>query len=36
VLEAAPTAEVSTTIRGLAEAIQARRAGGIRKALTVL
>jgi ATP-binding protein involved in chromosome partitioning len=36
VLEAAPTAEVSTTIRGLAETIQARRAGAIRKALTVL
>ena len=36
VLEAAPDAEASTAIRGLAETIQARRPGGIRKALTVL
>ena len=36
VLEAAPDAEVSGAIRSLAEAVQARRAGGIRKALTVL
>jgi ATP-binding protein involved in chromosome partitioning len=36
VLEAAPDAEVSAAIRTLAERVQARRAGGIRKALTVL
>jgi ATP-binding protein involved in chromosome partitioning len=36
VLEAAPDAEVSTAIRALAEAVQARRPGAIRKALTVL
>ena len=36
VLEAAPDAEVSSAIRALAEAVQARRAGSIRKALTVL
>jgi ATP-binding protein involved in chromosome partitioning len=36
VLEAAPDAEASVAIRGLAEAVQARRPGGIRKALTVL
>jgi ATP-binding protein involved in chromosome partitioning len=36
VLEAAPDAEVSAAIRALAEAVQARRAGSIRKALTVL
>ena len=35
-VEAAPEAEASTAIRGLAEAVQARRAGAIRKALTVL
>ena len=35
-LEAAPDAEVSSAIRALAEAVQARRAGSIRKALTVL
>ena len=34
VLEAAPEAEASAAIRGLAEAVQARRAGAIRKALT--
>jgi len=36
VLEAAPQAEVSAAIRDLAEAVQARRAGAIRKQLTVL
>ena len=36
VLEAAPQAEVSAAIRDLAEAVQARRAGAIRKPLTVL
>ena len=36
VLEAAPEAEASAAIRALAEAVQARRAGSIRKALTVL
>jgi ATP-binding protein involved in chromosome partitioning len=36
VLEAAPDAEASAAIRSLAEAVQARRPGGIRKALTVL
>jgi len=36
VLEAHPDAEVSAAIRGLAEAVTARRAGEIRKALTVL
>jgi ATP-binding protein involved in chromosome partitioning len=36
VLEAAPEAEATAAIRGLAEAVQSRRAGGIRKALTVL
>ena len=36
VLEAAPDTEVAAAIRGLAEQVQARRAGGIRKALTVL
>ena len=36
VLEAAPDAEASSAIRGLAETVQARRPGGIRKALTVL
>jgi ATP-binding protein involved in chromosome partitioning len=36
VLEASPDAEVSGAIRGLAEAVQARRPGAIRKALTVL
>jgi ATP-binding protein involved in chromosome partitioning len=36
VLEAAPEAEVSTAIRELAGAVQARRAGAIRKPLTVL
>jgi ATP-binding protein involved in chromosome partitioning len=36
VLEAAPDAEVSAAIRALAEAVQARRPGAIRKALTVL
>jgi ATP-binding protein involved in chromosome partitioning len=36
VLEAAPEAEVSAAIRALAETVQARRPGGIRKALTVL
>ena len=36
VLEAAPEAEVSVALRGLAEAVHARRAGSIRKALTVL
>ncbi len=36
VLEAAPEAEASSAIRALAEAVQARRAGSIRKALTVL
>jgi len=36
VLEASPDSEVSGAIRDLAEKVQARRAGGIRKALTVL
>jgi ATP-binding protein involved in chromosome partitioning len=36
VLEAAPNAEVSVAIRALAETVQARKPGGIRKALTVL
>ena len=36
VLEASPDAEASVAIRALAEAVQARRPGGIRKALTVL
>ena len=36
VLEAAPDAEASVALRNLAEAVQSRRAGGIRKALTVL
>ena len=36
VLEAAPDAEASSAIRSLAETVQARRPGGIRKALTVL
>jgi ATP-binding protein involved in chromosome partitioning len=36
VLEAAPEAEVSAAIRELAEAVQARRPGAIRKALNVL
>jgi ATP-binding protein involved in chromosome partitioning len=36
VLEAAPEAESSSAIRSLAETVQARRPGGIRKALTVL
>jgi ATP-binding protein involved in chromosome partitioning len=36
VLEAAPEAEASAAIRALAETVQARRPGGIRKALTVL
>jgi ATP-binding protein involved in chromosome partitioning len=36
VIEAAPEAEVSAAIRSLAEKVQSRRAGGIRKALTVL
>jgi len=36
VLEAAPESEASEAIRGVAEAIQARRQGQIRKALTVL
>jgi ATP-binding protein involved in chromosome partitioning len=36
VLEASPAAESSEAIRGLAEAVQARRQGQIRKALTVL
>jgi ATP-binding protein involved in chromosome partitioning len=36
VLEAAPEAEVSLAIRDLAEAVQARRPGAIRKALNVL
>jgi ATP-binding protein involved in chromosome partitioning len=36
VLEAAPDSEASVAIRGLAERVQARRQGGIRKALTVL
>jgi ATP-binding protein involved in chromosome partitioning len=36
VLETAPAAEASEAIRALAEAIQARRQGQIRKALTVL
>ena len=36
VLEAAPESEASEAIRALAEAIQARRQGQIRKALTVL
>jgi ATP-binding protein involved in chromosome partitioning len=36
VLEAAPEAEVSAAIRALAETVQSRRPGGIRKALTVL
>ena len=36
VLEAAPDAEASAAIRGLADAVVARRAGAIRKALTVL
>jgi ATP-binding protein involved in chromosome partitioning len=36
VLEAAPDAEISGAIRALAAAVQERRAGAIRKALTVL
>jgi ATP-binding protein involved in chromosome partitioning len=36
VIEAAPHSEASTAIRGLAEEVRARRAGAIRKALTVL
>jgi ATP-binding protein involved in chromosome partitioning len=36
VLEAAPGSEASEAIRSLAEAIQSRRQGQIRKALTVL
>jgi len=36
VLEANPDAEASVAIRGLADAVVARRAGAIRKALTVL
>jgi ATP-binding protein involved in chromosome partitioning len=36
VLEAAPASEASEAIRSLAEAIQSRRQGQIRKALTVL
>ena len=36
VLEAAPDAESSAAIRGLAEVVVAKRAGAIRKALTVL
>ena len=36
VLEASPDAEASVAIRALAEAVQARKPGGIRKALTVL
>ena len=36
VLEAAPTSEASEAIRALAEAVQSRRQGQIRKALTVL
>jgi ATP-binding protein involved in chromosome partitioning len=36
VLEASPDAEVTAAIRDLAERVQARRAGAIRKALTVL
>jgi ATP-binding protein involved in chromosome partitioning len=36
VLEAAPDAEVTAAIRALAETVQARRPGGIRRALTVL
>jgi ATP-binding protein involved in chromosome partitioning len=36
VLESAPDAEASAAIRGLAEAVVAKRAGAIRKALTVL
>jgi ATP-binding protein involved in chromosome partitioning len=36
VLEAAPASEASEAIRGFAEAVQARRQGQIRKALTVL
>ena len=36
VLEAAPTSEASEAIRALAETIQSRRQGQIRKALTVL
>jgi ATP-binding protein involved in chromosome partitioning len=36
VIEASPDAEVTAAIRSLAEKVQARRAGGIRKALTVL
>jgi len=36
VLEADPDAEASVAIRGLADAVVARRAGAIRKALTVL
>jgi len=35
-LAEAPEAEVSAAIRALAETVQARRPGGIRKALTVL
>ena len=36
VLEAAPESEASSAIRALAETVQARRQGQIRKALTVL
>jgi Flp pilus assembly CpaE family ATPase len=36
VLESAPDSEASAAIRTLAEAVVARRAGAIRKALTVL
>jgi ATP-binding protein involved in chromosome partitioning len=36
VVESAPDAEASAAIRGLAEAVAAKRAGAIRKALTVL
>ena len=36
VLEASPDAEVTAAIRSLAEKVQARRASGICKALTVL
>jgi ATP-binding protein involved in chromosome partitioning len=36
VLEAAPDAEISHALRDLAEAVVARRAGAIRKPLTVL
>ena len=36
VLEAAPESEASNAIRALAESVQARRQGQIRKALTVL